>query len=464
MTDPTYVKFFDEFGIEDVPVVGGKNASLGEMYQKLSGRGVLVPNGYATTAAAYRYMLEQTGAVKALHEALDGLVPNDVVDLARRAKRAREIVYGAGLPDDLAAEILSGYRRLQDEYGEDVSLAVRSSATAEDLPNASFAGQQDTFLNVYGEESLLDACRRCFASLFTDRSIHYRIDQGFDHYKVALSIGVMKMVRSDLSSSGVMFSLDTESGFRDVVFVTGSYGLGENVVQGAVDPDEFYVHKPTLLAGYRAVLRRRLGDKAVKMVFVEGETKYTTRNIPTPKSDREHFSLCDDDVLKLADSAIAIEAHYGRPMDVEWAKDGVDGKLYIVQARPETVASQRQASLLETYVLEGSWRGHRRREGGRREDRLGDGARHRECGAPCRVSTGRDPGSGFDQSGLGARDENRRGDRDQPRRTDLSRSDYRPRARRPGRCWSGGRHDISAEWYLRDGLVCGGSYGTGVSR
>ena len=275
MTNPIYVKFFEEFGIEDVSLVGGKNASLGEMYQKLSGKGVLIPNGYATTAAAYRYMLEETGAVKALHEALDGLVPSDVADLARRGKRAREIVYGAGLPDDLADEILSGYRRLKDEYGADVSLAVRSSATAEDLPTASFAGQQDTFLNVYGEESLLDACRRCFASLFTDRSIHYRIDQGFDHYKVALSIGVMKMVRSDLSAAGVMFSLDTESGFRDVVFITSSYGLGENVVQGAVDPDEFYVHKPTLSAGHRAVLRRRLGDKAVKMVFVEGETKYT---------------------------------------------------------------------------------------------------------------------------------------------------------------------------------------------
>jgi len=353
MTKPVYVKFFEEFGIEDVSSVGGKNASLGEMYQKLSGKGVRIPHGYAVTAAAYRYMLEETGAVKALHEALDDLVPSDVADLARRGKRAREIVYGAGLPDDLAAEILAGYRRLQAEYGEDVSLAVRSSATAEDLPTASFAGQQDSFLNVRGEESLLDSCRRCFASLFTDRSIHYRIDEGFDHYQVGLSIGVMKMVRSDLSSAGVTFSLDTESGFRDVVFVTGSYGLGENVVQGAVDPDEFYVHKPTLLAGHRAVLRRRLGDKAVKLVLVEGETKYTTRNVPTPKIDREQFCLSDADVLELADSAIAIEAHYGRPMDVEWAKDGVDGKLYIVQARPETVASQRQASVYESYVLEG---------------------------------------------------------------------------------------------------------------
>jgi pyruvate,water dikinase len=354
MTNPRYVKFFEEFGIGDVSSVGGKNASLGEMYQKLSGKGVRIPNGYAVTAEAYRYMLEETGAVKVLHEALDDLVPSDMGDLARRAKRAREVVYGAGIPDDLAEEILSGYRRLREQYGEDVSLAVRSSATAEDLPNASFAGQQDTFLNVEGEESLLDACRRCFASLFTDRAIHYRIDQGFDQYKVALSIGIMKMVRSDLSSSGVMFSLDTESGFRDVVFITGSYGLGENVVQGAVDPDEFYVHKPTLLTGHRAVLRRRLGDKAVKMVFVDGETKHTTRNIPAPKIDRERFCLSDADVLELADSAIAIEAHYGRPMDMEWAKDGIDGKLYIVQARPETVASQRQTSVLESYVLEAS--------------------------------------------------------------------------------------------------------------
>lgn len=247
MNGPKYILFFEQFGIEDVPLVGGKNASLGEMYQKLSGDGVRVPHGFAITADAYRYMLDETGAVKALHDALDDLDPTDVADLARRAKRAREIVYGAGLPADLAAEILDAYRKLRSEYGDDVRLAVRSSATAEDLPTASFAGQQDTFLNVHGEESLLDSCRRCFASLFTDRSIHYRIDQGFDHYEVALSIGVMKMVRADLASSGVMFSLDTESGFRDVVFVTGAYGLGENVVQGAVDPDEFYVHKPTLV-------------------------------------------------------------------------------------------------------------------------------------------------------------------------------------------------------------------------
>lgn len=348
-----YVRFFEEIGIGDVPLVGGKNASLGEMFQKLSSRGVRVPHGFAITAAAYRYMLDQAGAWERLHAELDGLDPTDVEALARKAKRAREIVYGAGLPEDLATQIRDGYRALQQEYGEEVSLAVRSSATAEDLPTASFAGQQDSYLNIKGEASLLDTCRRCFASLFTDRAIHYRVDQGFDHFKVSLSIGVMKMVRSDISSSGVMFSIDTESGFRDAVFITGAYGLGENVVQGAVDPDEFYVHKPTYLAGHRAVLRRLLGDKAVKMILVDGETKNTTRNIPTPRADRTRFCLTDADVLELAGYACTIEAHYGRPMDMEWAKDGIDGKLYIVQARPETVASQHSVTALEAYVLDG---------------------------------------------------------------------------------------------------------------
>ena len=347
-----YLRFFDEIGIDDVPLVGGKNASLGEMYRKLSNEGVRVPNGFAITADGYRLMLEEAGAWGPLHCVLDELRPHDVADLARRAKAAREIVYGAGIPDRLAIEIRAGYAKLRKEYGEDVSLAVRSSATAEDLPTASFAGQQETFLNVRGEESLLDACRRCFASLFTDRAIHYRIDQNFDHFKVALSIGVMKMVRSDLAASGVMFTLDTESGFRDVVFITGAYGLGENVVQGAVDPDELYVHKPTFAQGHRAVLRRRLGDKAVKMVFVEGETRQTTRNIPAPKEDRARFCITDEDALELAGCALAIEAHYGRPMDIEWAKDGLDGKIYIVQARPETVASQRRATTIDSYVLD----------------------------------------------------------------------------------------------------------------
>ncbi|MGO8936463.1 MAG: phosphoenolpyruvate synthase [Mycobacterium sp.] len=372
MSTSRYVRFFEEFGIDDVPLVGGKNASLGEMFQKLSTQGVRIPHGFAITAQAYRYMLGEAGAWDRLHAELDELDPADVAALARKGKRAREIVYGAGLPDDLAAEILDAYRKLQQEYGEEVSLAVRSSATAEDLPTASFAGQQDSYLNIKGEESLLDTCRRCFASLFTDRAIHYRIDQGFDHFKVSLSIGVMKMVRSDISSSGVMFSIDTESGFRDAVFVTGAYGLGENVVQGAVDPDEFYVHKPTYLAGHRTVLRRLIGDKAVKMILVEGETKNTTRNIPTPKSDRARFCLTDEDVLELAGYACTIEAHYGRPMDMEWAKDGLDGKLYIVQARPETVASQHSATALESYVLEG--RGEVLTEGRSVGERIASGA------------------------------------------------------------------------------------------
>ncbi len=352
-----YIRFFDEIGIEDVPLVGGKNASLGEMYRKLSSQGVRVPNGFAITAEAYRYVLEQARALGPLHEALDNLRTDDVEDLARRARRAREIVYGAPLPPDLRAEILDAYRDLRKEYGEHLSLAVRSSATAEDLPTASFAGQQETYLNISGEDGLLESCKRCFASLFTDRSIHYRIDQGFDHFKVGLSIGVMKMVRSDIASSGVMFTLDTETGFRDVVLITGALGLGENVVQGAVDPDEFMVFKPTFELGARAVLRRSLGSKKLKMVYREGDAREATHNVPTSQEEREHFCIGDEDVLTLADYAIKIERHYtGKagqpvPMDIEWAKDGLDGYLYIVQARPETVAANKRGGVLEEYVL-----------------------------------------------------------------------------------------------------------------
>ena len=349
---PVYTRRFGEFGIGDVPTVGGKTAGLGEMYRSLSGEGVRVPDGFAITADAYRHVLEAADALGPLHDALDDLDPTDMGDLARRAARARAIVYDAGLPADLATEILAGYRHLQDEYGADVGLAVRSSATAEDLPTASFAGQQETFLNIRGEDGLLEACRKCFASLFTDRSVHYRVDEGFDQFQVALSICVMKMVRSDLASSGVLFTLDTESGFRDVVFVTGSYGLGENIVQGAVDPDEFYVHKPTLAAGHGAVLRRLLGEKAIRMVLSDGESGATTHNEPTPDYAREHFCLVDAEVLELAGTALRIESHFGHPMDIEWAKDGIDGKLYIVQARPETVVSQRRPSALETYVID----------------------------------------------------------------------------------------------------------------
>ncbi|HUJ67019.1 MAG TPA: phosphoenolpyruvate synthase [Acidimicrobiales bacterium] len=348
----SFIRKFEEIGIDDVPLVGGKNASLGEMYRNLAAEGVRVTNGFAVTAEAYRHMMDQAQGWSPLHAALDGIDVDDVKDLAKRGLRAREIVYGAGLPADLSAQIIAGYRALQDQYGEDVSLAVRSSATSEDLPTASFAGQHESYLNIRGDANLLEACRRCFASLFLDRAIHYRVDQGFDHFKTALSIGIMKMVRSDLASSGVMFSIDTESGFPDVVFITGSYGLGENVVQGAVDPDEFYVHKPTYQSGYRAVLRRHLGDKAVKMVLVGGESKHTTRNIPTPKVDRSHYCLEDSEVLELAGYACAIERHYGRPMDMEWAKDGIDGGIYLVQARPETSVSQRSSAVLERYVLE----------------------------------------------------------------------------------------------------------------
>lgn len=354
-----YIRFFDEIGIDDVASVGGKNASLGEMYSTLDAQGVKVPYGFAVTADAYRAMLDQAHAWEPLRAALNGIHSADIMDLSRRAKLARDLVYGAGLPADLATEIRAAYGRLKAKYGEGVSLAVRSSATAEDLPTASFAGQQDTYLNVQGEEVLLDACRRCFASLFTDRAIHYRIDQGFDHFKVALSIGVMKMVRSDLAASGVMFSLDTETGFPDVVFITASYGLGENIVQGAVDPDEFYIHKPTYMQGYRAVLRRTLGGKKIKMIYATGGTRELTRNVPTSPEERARYCLSDAEVFVLADYAIKIEKHYsakagyGKPMDMEWAKDGVDGQLYVVQARPETVESQRRENKLEVYHLKG---------------------------------------------------------------------------------------------------------------
>ncbi|OYV75679.1 MAG: phosphoenolpyruvate synthase [Chromatiales bacterium 21-64-14] len=356
-TNYRYLRFFRDIGLDDVPLVGGKNASLGELYRELTPQGVQVPNGFAITAEAYHYVLDCAQAWEGLHVALDGLDSNDMEDLARRGRRAREIIYGAGLPEDLVAEISAAYNELREEYGEDLSVAVRSSATAEDLPTASFAGQQDTYLNVHGLANLFDACRRCFASLYTDRAIHYRVDQGFDHFKVALSIGVMKMVRSDLAASGVMFSLDTETGFRDVVFITAAYGLGENVVQGAVDPDEFYVHKPTFERGHRAVLRRTLGAKKIKMIYADGRTRETTRNIPTSPEERARFCIYDADVLTLADYALKVERHYSakagrdRPMDMEWAKDGADGALYLVQARPETVASQRKGDVLETYVL-----------------------------------------------------------------------------------------------------------------
>jgi pyruvate, water dikinase len=354
----TYIRWFSELGANDVPTVGGKTASLGEMYRALAPQGVRVPNGFAITADAYRLTLEVAGALPRLRAALAGLDVEDIDDLARRARDAREIIYAAALPEDLTAEIRAAYARLRTEYGSDITVAVRSSATAEDLPTASFAGQHETFLNISGEARLLDCVRLCFASLFKDRAIAYRVANGFDHFQILQSVCVMQMVRSDRAASGVMFTLDTDSGFRDVVFITGAYGLGENVVQGTVDPDEFYVFKPTLKLGHRAVLRRKLGGKEVRLVYSKGAGRETTCNLPTPPEDRARYCIDDTNVLALADAAVAIEDHYSRhagrptPMDIEWAKDGVDGRIYIVQARPETVASCKPLHRVDEYRLD----------------------------------------------------------------------------------------------------------------
>ncbi|WP_298826040.1 phosphoenolpyruvate synthase [uncultured Piscinibacter sp.] len=347
------IRWFRELSLADLPLVGGKNASLGEMFRELVPLGVRIPDGFAVTAEAYRDALDESDAWVELHRALDGLDKTDVKALARAGKRCREIVYGAPMPKHVETTIREAWREMTSRYGEDLSVAVRSSATAEDLPSASFAGQHDTYLNIQGEEVLLDAVKRCQASLFTDRAISYRIDNGFDHFKVFLSVAVMQMVRSDLASSGVMFSIDTESGHPDMVFITAAWGLGENVVQGAVDPDEFYVHKPTYKQGFRSVLRRTLGDKQVQMVYASGRTREPVVNRPTPRADRARFCLSDADVLELAGAAIKIEDHYGRGMDIEWAKDGPEGPLYIVQARPETAVSQRKANQIEEFVLDG---------------------------------------------------------------------------------------------------------------
>ena len=360
MPDTRYIRWFKELSLDDLGLVGGKNASLGEMFQQLIPLGVRVPDGFAVTAQAYRDALDAADAWPELHRLLDKLDKTDTDALSRAGARAREIVYGAAMPAPVEQQLRASWRELQAQAGDTLSVAVRSSATAEDLPNASFAGQHDTYLNVSGEEMLIDAVKRCQASLFTDRAISYRIDNGFDHFKVFLSVAVMQMVRSDLASAGVMFTIDTESGHPDVVFITGAWGLGENVVQGAVDPDEFYVHKPTYEQGFRSVLRKTLGDKQVRMVYAPGRTREPVINKPTPRADRKRYCLSDEDVLELAGAAIKIEGHYSkragtrRAMDIEWAKDGPDGALFIVQARPETAISQRNAMQIEEYVLDGA--------------------------------------------------------------------------------------------------------------
>ena len=354
-----YIKPFLEIRLDDVGLVGGKTASLGELYSTLASEGVAVPNGFAVIADAYRDALLQRGIADELHQLLDGLDKRKIKRLAATAAKAREIIYKAMDTAPLREQIVEAYRELERESGTGAAVAVRSSATAEDLPTASFAGQHESFLNVRGARDLFEACRRCFASIFTDRAISYRIDNGFDHFKVALSVAVMKMVRSDIGASGVIFTLDTESGFRDVVFVTSCYGLGETIVQGQVDPDEFYVHKPTLAQGFRCVLRRRLGAKQIRMIYGKRGGSHATLTRNVPHAERRKFCISDAEVLNLADFAVRIEAHYSKhagtamPMDIEWAKDGSDGKLYIIQARPETVASQRSPDVYETYALKG---------------------------------------------------------------------------------------------------------------
>jgi len=350
------VKWFEELGIEDVPSVGGKNASLGEMYRELAAKGVKVPNGFAVTADAYRAFLKEAKLDGTIRTILKDLDTHNLENLRQRGRQVRQAILGAVFPLDLTEAISDAYDRLSDSHVEPADVAVRSSATAEDLPDASFAGQQETYLNVQGHLSLLEHCKRCFASLFTDRAISYRADKGFDHFKIALSIGVQRMVRSDLATSGVMFSIDTETGFRDAVLINAAYGLGENVVQGSVNPDEYYVFKPTLKQGYRPILQKLLGTKEFKLVYDIGGSKMV-KNLPVPPGERAKFAVTDDDILTLARWACAIEDHYSAkrgapsPMDMEWAKDGLSGELFIVQARPETVQSLKKGHVLETYRL-----------------------------------------------------------------------------------------------------------------
>ena len=356
------ILWFEEVGIADIPLVGGKNASLGEMIRQLQPKGVNVPNGFATTAYAFRYFIEKAGLEAKLRELLADLDIEDINNLRDRGRMARTLILSTPFPDDLQMAIAMSYQKLCDcesSCGKESDVAVRSSATAEDLPDASFAGQQETYLNVYGANEVVDACHRCFASLFTDRAISYRTINGFDHFDIALSVGVQKMVRSDLAASGVMFSIDTETGFKNAALITAAYGLGENVVQGAVNPDEYLVFKPTLKQGFRPILEKRLGTKEIKMVYDLGGGKLT-KNISVPISERVKFAITDDEILKLAEWACIIEDHYSAvrgklsPMDIEWAKDGRTGELFIVQARPETVQSQKSGNILKNYKLHGS--------------------------------------------------------------------------------------------------------------
>ncbi|MGM0680461.1 MAG: phosphoenolpyruvate synthase, partial [Pseudomonadota bacterium] len=345
--------WFEDLRLDDVPRVGGKNASLGEMIHQLSNAGVRVPDGFATTADAFREFLEHKGLADRIYGELDDLDIDDVDALAKTGERIRQWIIDTPFPPALQEELHEAINKLQKEQGEEISFAVRSSATAEDLPEASFAGQQETYLNIKGEDNLLDAIHHVFASLFNDRAITYRVHNEFDHRDVALSAGVQRMIRSDIGASGVIFTIDTESGFEDVVFITAAYGLGETVVQGQVNPDEFYVFKPMLEQNKQAVIRRNLGQKGIRMVYGDDTAHAgSTRTEEVPRDMQRQFSINDEEAMELARQAVTIENHYGRHMDIEWARDGLDGKLYIVQARPETVKSRSDRNVLEQYEMQ----------------------------------------------------------------------------------------------------------------
>lgn len=351
-----YVIWFENLRMSDVESVGGKNASLGEMISQLTEKGVRVPGGFATTAEAFRAFLGHDGLNERISSALAALDVDDVTELARVGKEVRQWILETPFPEQLNQEIETAWNKMVADAGsEDISVAVRSSATAEDLPDASFAGQQETYLNIKGLDNVKEAMHHVFASLYNDRAISYRVHKGFDHDVVALSAGVQRMVRSDSGAAGVMFSIDTESGFEDVVFITSSYGLGETVVQGAVNPDEFYVHKPTLRAGKPAVLRKTMGSKLIKMTFTDSaQAGKSVQTVDVPVADRKKFSISNEEITELAKYALIIEEHYNRPMDIEWGRDGMDGKLYILQARPETVKSQEnQSNSLRRYSITG---------------------------------------------------------------------------------------------------------------
>ena len=355
-TPPRFIRWFADISIDDIPLVGGKNASLGEMFHELVSQGVKVPDGFAVTAEGYRHFMRSTGLDERIRQILTGLNTADMDNLQQRGSEVRHAILATPMPHDLEQEMLDAYAKLSGAQTLPLDVAVRSSATAEDLPDASFAGQQETYLNVQGNASLLEHCRRSFASLFTDRAISYRVDKGFDHSLIALSIGVQRMVRSDLGSAGVMFTIDTETGFRDAVLINAAYGLGENVVLGSVNPDEYYVFKPTLKLGFRPVLQKRAGSKEFKLIYDTGGSRMV-KNVPVPPGDRARFALSDDDILQLARWACIIEDHYtakrgqATPMDIEWAKDGRTGELFIVQARPETVQAQKNRDIIQSFKL-----------------------------------------------------------------------------------------------------------------